>query len=162
MLRRLARVEARLGCRRAELESELVAVRQRHARALGVLEQRVARLRGELEQWCREHDADLFPPGRRSLVLPFGEVGFRRARPGLRLKGRLTAPDVCRLLREAGLAQFVRVKESPDRTAAGRALSRGEVGADVLARCGLVVASGGDVFLCKVRGEVPVRVGGGQ
>lgn len=149
-LRRLARAQVRLERVQAELDEQLDAVRQRYDGRVASLQDRLSRMLADLEAHCRGEREAILPPGRKSLVTPSGEVGFRKGEPTVRLCEGLAEEEVCRLLRAAQLAELVRAKEAPDKPAVRKALRDGRVSREQLRRCGLELADGRDRFYCKV------------
>jgi len=150
-LRRIAHARARLAALQAELDEELAGVHGRYDRRIAAMQGRVSRMHEELEQLCRAEKGVLFPGGRRTMSTPFGEVGFRRAEPVVRLRDGTTAEEACRRLREAGLDELVRTSEAPDKRAVHRALCEDRVSGEELRACGLELAGGGDRFQCRLR-----------
>jgi phage host-nuclease inhibitor protein Gam len=150
-LRRVSVARAQLGRVQAQLEQELDAVRRCHDRRIAALEARLARLTADLEALCRSERESILPPGRKSLLMPLGEVGFRRAEPVVRLVEGFTDEEACRLLRQARLADLVRVTEAPDKPAVRKALDGGRLTLQRLRRCGLEVEAGEERFHCTLR-----------
>ena len=150
-VRAVALTQARLDRLRAELDEELDAAQRRRGGPIAALQARLSRLLADLEALCRAQRALILPPGRKGLATPFGEVGFRRAEPLLRLREGLTDEEACRLLRKADLDDLIRVKETPDRQAAHKALSEGRVGPERLRRCGLELSEPPERFHCRLR-----------
>lgn len=158
-LRRIGRAQSHLERLQAELGRDLDAVRRRYDSRVASLQNRTAQLRADLEAHCRAERRAILPPGRKSLSTPFGEVGFRKAEPAIRLREGFTDGEVCRMLRQAKLDHLVRVKDSPDKQAVRKALSEERVNLEQLAQCGLEAVEGLDRFHCKIRQDALVEVG---
>lgn len=159
-LRRLARAQVRLDGLQAELDEQLDAVRRRYHHRIGSLRDRTSHLLADLEAYCRGEREAILPAGRKSLATPFGEVGFRKVEPAVRLHDGLTDGDACRLLRDAEIGDLVRVRETPDKPAVRKALREGRITADQLYACGLQLLAGPERFYCKLRQDACDRASG--
>jgi phage host-nuclease inhibitor protein Gam len=149
-LRRIVALQARLDGLQAELEGQVADVHRRYDRRIAALRDRSTRLMQELEQTCRAERDGLFPPGRKTLSTPFGDVGFRRSEPAIRLSPDATQSEVCRRLGEARLDDLVRTTEAPDKPALRRAIKQGRLAAAELGRFGLELTGGGERFYCRL------------
>jgi phage host-nuclease inhibitor protein Gam len=159
-LRRLASLQSQLDACRAEMAQEAALVSRRYTEREAALQARVEEQLADLERRCRHGRDSLFPPGRKTLSTPFGEVAFRKADPSVATVEGVAEDDACRLLRQAGLAAFVRVLEKVDRAAVRSALRRESVTPAELGRCGLVLLEGPERFYCKVWQHGLVEAGG--
>jgi phage host-nuclease inhibitor protein Gam len=144
----------------AELDEALDAVRRRYDRRLGLMRRRLSDLLSKLEAYCRANRHAVLPPGRKSLVTPFGVIGFRKGEAALGLRDGLSEADVSRQLRAAELGELVRVKEAPDRPAIRKALSEGRVDGEQLLQCGIELTEGPERFHCKVEAGPPAGAAG--
>ena len=149
-MRLLARRELELDRVRAELNSRLEAVKAVHERRITSLEAAAARHRDGVERFCREHRDTLMPAGPKSVRTPYGTAGFRQTAPQLLLDEGQDGERACRTLRERKLTQFIRVRDSLDRTALKRALLAGEADEKLLAACGVRLTQGVEAFYCVV------------
>lgn len=150
-LRRICAAQACLDRLQAQLDVELDAVRRCHDRRIAALQGRLSRLTADLEGFCRAERESVLPAGRKGLVTPLGEVGFRKSEPAVRLLDGVTEDGACRLLRQARLAYLVRVRESCDKAAVHKQFAEGRLTAERLRRCGLAVEEGEERFHCKLR-----------
>ena len=148
-LRRIARLELNLAAAQTQLEEVLEAARRRYGPRVEQLRGRLSGHAAELEQYCRAERHVLFPPDRKSLVTPFGEVGFRKGEATVTIREGASDEEACRRLRAAGLDALVRVREAPDRAAVRRALAQGEVSEARLRSCALEVVEGDERFHCR-------------
>ncbi len=161
-LRDIAVARARLDRLQAQLEEELDAVRRCREARIAALQGRFDRLLGELQGFCRARRDAILPPGRKTLVTPLGEVGFRKAEPVLRLCAGVGEEDVCRLMRRARLDALLRVRETPDRAAVYKALEEGRLTREQLRRCGLELAGGEERFHFRLREDAGHAPGGSR
>ena len=153
-LRRIARLELDLAAAQTELDEVLEAARRRHGPRVEQLRNRLSRQAAELEQYCRAERHVLLPPGRKSLVTPFGEVGFRKGEAAVVIREGASDEEACRRLRAAGLDVLIRVRAAPDKAAVRRALAQGEVSEARLRSCALEVVEGEERFHCRTAPRV--------
>jgi len=105
----LAEVEADAVRLRADLEKKIAGIRADAAARVAPLEESAAGIRQALEAWATAHPEE-FPPGRRSLDLSHGRIGWRLDPPSVRLIRR--AETVIAALRARRLQDAVIVRET--------------------------------------------------
>ncbi len=149
-LRLMCRIRSRVEALRADMESELNAVRGRYAARIASRERRLDRMRTELEGLCRSERDRLLPDARKSLKTPFGRVGFRRGRPAVRMRDGVEQTEACRRLREAAHGELVRICERLDKAAVRRAVRRGKLSAEDLEEVGIELHGAEDRFYCTL------------
>ena len=137
LLRRIAEKQLALGQMESEMQARIETVRRTYGPRIALLEAEIGRLGEQLDATCTESRSVLLPDNAKTLVRPFGRVGFRRSGPAVCLQEGMTAAQVCQRLAAAGLEEFIRRTESPDREAIKSAWQEGRLSRSELRRCGL-------------------------
>lgn len=96
------------------LEETVAAAKAKAEQEAAPLNARIAGLSKGLQVWAEAHRDELLRPGRKSVELPAGEIGWRLRPPSVRISG---VAAVIGTLKALGLTRFLRVKEEIDKKA---------------------------------------------
>ena len=98
----LIAIEGRLATRKAQLDLEITALRDKHTEETKDDVARLERLKSDIEIFASTHRDTIFPTGRKSLQLPNGTLSFRLSNPKVQVmkKGRWTIPAVIEAIKE--------------------------------------------------------------
>lgn len=105
--RALARIEAEMNDRLAEIKEAYEREAEPHRRAIEMLTQGV-------QVWCEAHRAELLKGEAKTAIFPAGEVQWRVRPPKVAVRG---VDYVLDQLRRLGLSRFIRVKEEINKEA---------------------------------------------
>lgn len=101
---------------RACCDEKIAAARREMDVAVAPQLAKIDQLSAALEAYYREHIDEVETNGRKSIELSNGKIG-RRASSELKPLPKTTWAAVVERLKAAGMEEFIRVKESPDREA---------------------------------------------
>jgi phage host-nuclease inhibitor protein Gam len=148
LLGEIAGDTAALNALKAELDSELTAVRQQFEGRIDHLAKQIEQKSGLLQQWAEGSPEEF--AGRKSLDLLHGRVGFRTGNPKLKTLAGWTWERVLGAIREA----FVRVKREVDKEGLIAAYAEGKLGDSDLRSIGVRVVQD-EAFFIEPKLEEP-------
>ena len=136
-LRQIATLKAEIDRDQAELDREIAVVKGRFEPAIVQASAKIKRAEKDIEEFAEAHRAELEQQeGRRSKVLNWGLVSFRRSKVLEALTG-LKLADVVDRLERFKAEKFLRIKKEVNKEAVKTALDAGDLPESKLERFGL-------------------------
>lgn len=97
----------------ADLDAEIVRLRQEREGEIGILNARIEEAFAEIHAWAEAHPEEF--KDRRSIEMVHGTLGFRAGNPALRLLKGVSWEKVLEKLNDLGLVGYIRTSYEPDR-----------------------------------------------
>lgn len=97
----------------AELDAEIVRIRQERESEIQLLESRINTAFADLQAWAETHPEEF--KDRRSIEMVHGTLGFRTGNPTLKCLKGVTWEKVLERLNDQGLVAYIRTKHEPDK-----------------------------------------------
>ena len=97
----------------ADLDAEIVRLRQEREGDIALLEARIGEAFAEIHSWAETHPDEF--KDRRSIEMVHGTLGFRTGNPTLKCLKGSTWEKVLERLNDQGLVAYIRTKHEPDK-----------------------------------------------
>jgi len=121
------------------MDRGITAIREAYETPISTLGKAIEEKTALLETWASANP-DEFPPGRKSVEMVQGVIGYRTGMPKLKTLLRWTWAKVLDAIKAAGITEFVRVKEEVDKEAILSAFAQERVTSADLKHFGVEVA----------------------
>ena len=97
----------------ADLDAEIVRLRQEREGEIALIEARIGEAFAELHAWAEAHPEEF--KDRRSIEMVHGVLGFRTGNPTLKCLKGTTWEKVLERLNDLGLIPYIRTRHEPDK-----------------------------------------------
>ena len=153
-VRKYAETQNQINALDAEMNGEILAVKERFEVRIEELKQKVRVHAKLIEGWAMDNP-DEFPEDKKSVEFPCGIIGHRTGTPTVTTIGGWTLGRALKVILARGEQRFVSTKESVSKEAILTAFRRKEISADWLREVGLEVRQNEKFFIEAKLEETP-------